>query len=149
MTKDTLDVVNDFEAWAKVSAQLHGLGDAHCELVLTELGILELWNNADAAWSRALSADMNDMKLDRAKRYGVIFARELELRRVAGGRGSVPDFRHTAVFGTPDASRDGPARQVGGTPFGDPDERAPTKKMHSREVREALQEKIEQLIKKD
>lgn len=69
-----LDVVNDFEAWATVSARLIHKNAAQRELLLARLGLTLVWKNANDAWSNALAHDIVDMRLQRAQRYAEICA---------------------------------------------------------------------------
>ena len=72
------DVVNDFEAWATVSSRLIGKGPDAQKSLLAELGVGEVWRNANLAWARAIASDMLEMRLDRAQQYAEICARVLD-----------------------------------------------------------------------
>lgn len=68
------DVVNDFEAWAKVSSMLIHKDEAAQATLLARLDLADVWQNANAAWAKALADDIVDMRLDRAQRYAEICA---------------------------------------------------------------------------
>lgn len=72
------DVVNDFEAWATISSRLFGKTQDEQRNLLTELGLTEVWKNANLAWAKALASDIVDMRLDRPRRYAEICARVLD-----------------------------------------------------------------------
>ncbi len=72
------DVVNDFEAWATVSSRLVSKSDDARAELLAELGVAEVWRNANLAWTRAIASDILEMRLDRARRYAEICARVLD-----------------------------------------------------------------------
>lgn len=132
------DVVNDFEAWARVSSSLQGRNDDECEALIDELGIADVWDRADAAWSKALAAELCDMKLDRIGRYAEICARTLDARR----RKPSVDFRHLATYG-PTGSSPGEKLKSKGTPFSnDPDDRTPTKQYRAPAVKAALEQAL-------
>ena len=135
MAHEPPDVVNDFEAWARVSSSLQGRNDDECEGLIEDLGIADVWDRADAAWSKALAAELCDMKLDRIGRYAEICARTLDARR----RKPSVDFRHLATYG-PTGSSPGEKK---GTPFSnDPDDRTPTKQYRTPAVKAALEQAL-------
>ncbi len=68
------DVVNDFEAWARVSAELADRGEDERPQFLHALGLSAVWRNANAAWGRAIASDIVEMRMDRAQRYAEICA---------------------------------------------------------------------------
>jgi hypothetical protein len=110
------DVVNNFEAWAAVSARLFDVSEDEHLAILQELGIAAVWDNADAGWAKAVVADIGDMHLDRIEHLGGAYACQL-------------------------AKRDSATRvnQIGGTPFSsDPLDRAPTKKMRVKDLEDHL-----------
>lgn len=72
------DVVNDFEAWATISSRLFGKTEEEQQDLLGELGLTEVWRNANLAWAKALASDIVDMRLHRAQRYAEICARVLD-----------------------------------------------------------------------
>jgi hypothetical protein len=125
MANDPPDVVNDFEAWAAVSTCLQGLRDDQSEQLIDQLGIADVWDTADAAWSKALAEELLDMKLDRITRYAEICARSLGARR----RGNGPEL-HTDAD-----SVSGERRRRRGD-----DDRAPTRKIRRADVHAALEE---------
>jgi hypothetical protein len=128
------DVVNDFDAWARVSVRLLGKTDDERDELLCALGIDKVWGNADSAWAKALAEEILEARLDRLRRYAAACATAIAITR----RTNV-DFRHEALFGAglpPDPNR---PRPIGGTPFSsDPDDRIETRKMVARDVRDAL-----------
>lgn len=124
------DVVNDFESWAKLSARLRGRDEAEADALLRRLGVLDVWDNADATWAKTLASEMIEMRMARVRRYAEIVAEELRERAreraSAGG-----DFRQRVIYGSPDPAR--PPRsvkQIGGTPFSsEPSDRESTRRM--------------------
>lgn len=142
MGEDGPDVVNDFDTWANVSARLTERSDEEHARILGELGIAEVWDNADAAWSKALAGEILDMRFDRVQQYGAICARELAARSREDDVTTQRDFRHRATFGDredePSSTRQ--VRQIGGTPFSDdPLDREPTRKLRSAELKAHLE----------
>jgi hypothetical protein len=71
------DVVNDFEAWATVSAKLIGKTDEEGRELLARMDLTLVWKNANDAWAKALAGDIVDMRLHRAQRYAEICANVL------------------------------------------------------------------------
>jgi len=71
------DVVNEFEAWAAVSAKLIGKSDDERQRLLAEWELTRVWHNANDAWARALASDIVDMRLERPQRYAEICAQVL------------------------------------------------------------------------
>jgi len=123
------DVVNDFEAWATVSAQLYDRTEDEAQQILEGLGIAEVWDNADAGWAKAVAGDISELRLERVERLGATYARELQRRPPLSS-----DFRHQATYGQAQQSKPA-AKQIGGVPFSsDPDDREPTKKMRVKDV---------------
>jgi hypothetical protein len=133
-TRGVPDVVNDFDAWASVSAELHGLSEQEAQRLLAGLGVSEVWETADAAWSKAMSIDIADMRLDRIHAYAAVCARA----RVLGQ--ATEDFRHRALYGQQhDVEPSRRAMQKGGTPFSsDPEDRQATRRMHAEELQTRL-----------
>ena len=125
---DAPDVVNDFEAWARVSAELHGRDEAEGDLLLQRQGLAGVLENGHASWSKALAGDMVELSLRRVLRYAEILAEELEGRDLQGG--AEADFRHQALYGRVRTPTPSPIKKVGGTPFTtDAADRAPTTRM--------------------
>jgi hypothetical protein len=134
------DVVNDFDAWASVSAELHGLSAAEAERLLADLTVAEVWETADAAWSKAMAIDIADMRLERIHAYAAVCARARVLAQ------ATDDFRFRALYGQSDTARDASRRalQKGGTPFSsDPDDRHPTRRMHAEELPTRLARQVD------
>ncbi len=85
------DVVNDFEAWATISARLYGKSEGERRQLLAELQLTEVWDNANLAWARALADDIVDMRLHRPQRYAEICARVLDMEASLSLEASLSD----------------------------------------------------------
>jgi acyl-CoA reductase-like NAD-dependent aldehyde dehydrogenase len=130
MASGEFDVVNDFDAWAQVSVQIHGRDEARRSQRLTELGVAEVWPNADATWRKTLVSEIAEMRLDRSERFAELLAEELRDRTLTGD-GAAVDFRHRALYGDRPTNSSREVKQVGGTPFNDFDDREPTRRMQA------------------
>jgi hypothetical protein len=78
---ESLDIVNDFDAWAAVSAKLLGRSKGDTEHLLLSLGVAATWPTAEAFWSRTIARDLMTHQLERIRRYADKCAQELERRR--------------------------------------------------------------------
>ncbi len=98
-----MDVLDDFNAWAIVSARLRKRTARQVVAVLAELGLAEIWPRADAHWRAELVEDLAVGDMERAFRYSSVCAADLAERPPdeppAEPESSPSDFRHDALYG--------------------------------------------------
>ncbi len=73
-------VDQDFEAWAKVKAQLLGRSSRDTRAILEGLGLADCWAEIDGQWTRRLSEELVQGPSARLDRFGQLCLAELERR---------------------------------------------------------------------
>ena len=141
MANEPLDVTNDFDAWAAVSAKLMQRTPAEVEYLLASLGVAAAWPAANDAWSRTLAHDLMKNQLERARRYAEKCHQELDRRRngvvadrmeitelngIRPPQASYGDFRELAISPAPVSQ----GREM----LGETLDRAPTARMQARHM---------------
>ncbi|HHH11247.1 MAG TPA: hypothetical protein ENK23_04145 [Sorangium sp.] len=112
-----IDLLNDFGAWARLSAQLlrRTVGDR--ARIIFEAGVAAQWAPADAHWSAVIMADVQRGDLRRPNYYASLCREDLEARRRAGERWHSPSDELRAKvpprrqFGAPRHSTSAPPPQ--------------------------------------
>jgi hypothetical protein len=140
---DELDLVDDFDAWARVTAELLGLDDDSRAQQLERQDLAARWEQADRHWSQFMGRELGAARVEHLARLRAVCQGVLARRSDAAPRPSDPDFRHRATYGgssTPAPTR--PAvKQVGGVPFSsDPLDHQPTRRLRAKDLQAALAE---------
>jgi hypothetical protein len=82
MTKPPIpDVINDFEAWARVAAHLLRRDADEQLAILRSLELADVFPQANAVWSAALREDVARRQTTRVSRYGQLCAEEMRRRQ--------------------------------------------------------------------
>jgi len=114
-----LEVFNDFDDWAAVSARLRGHDESGQASILASLGIAAQWPRANAHWRSTLIADMANGEFDRAFRYREACAYALKhplplpgaqtvsvnFDGSVGGSSKDGDFRSELMAGAPEPKK--------------------------------------------
>ncbi len=101
-----LDVLNDFDAWAVVSARIAGRTEQEVAFLLSELGVAHAWVDAEARWSRVLGRELSLGELEHATRYTVRCASEFERRRAGARKSARPEVTRVAEEQAPHGSHE-------------------------------------------
>ncbi len=140
-----LDVVNDFDAWAAVSAKLLQRTPAEVEHLLGSLGVAGAWPAANDQWSRTLAHDLMKNQMERPRRYAEKCHQELERRKSGVTPSDRMEITEMNSLGPPRTSYQD-FRQLASTPalregapeskelLGETMDRAPTARMQARHM---------------